>query len=84
MRNMILVAFVALGAFSCGSSQAGDDMKVSVQDPCMMKCQSLFNRCVDQSGGDASRCNEDRAACEQECIARSAEEEGGDGEIIQE
>ncbi len=50
-----------------------ENTEVSIQDPCMTQCTSLFNRCVEESGGDASACNPDRAECEQECRADSAE-----------
>ena len=83
MRTILTLVAAAFFMASCATSPS-ENVEVSIQDPCMTQCTSLFNRCVEDSGGDASMCNEDRADCEQECRADDATEEEGDGVITPE
>lgn len=80
MRYFFTCLSAALLLAACSSSQ-GTGMRVKVQDPCMAQCNSLFNRCTDESGGDLARCNQDRSACEAQCTADEVTEEEGEGVI---
>jgi hypothetical protein len=85
MRHSLFAIAIGIGLFaaSCATSPS-ENVELKIQDPCSSQCTSFFNRCVEDSGGDSSRCNEDRADCEQECRADSAEKTGGDGVITPE
>lgn len=78
---MILGALFVLTACSAGQDRG---VRVQVQDPCLTKCSSLFNKCTDSPGTDIARCNEDRAECESQCSADEVTEEEGEGVITDE
>lgn len=91
MRKFILAittivvgsAILTTGLTACSSPQ-NRGVRVQVQDPCLTKCTSLFNRCTDDPAADVARCNQDRGECESTCAADEVTEEQGEGVITNE